>query len=360
MNTKPNKIKCPRCGAQIDVNEVLYHQLEEKVKNEHNRQFASKRAELQEEKEAFEKQKSKYEANLEQAVEQGIQEKTADLEESLTKKVEEEHAEEVKALKEEVREKSEKVNKLNRTQAENERLKREMNTQKGEIELEAQRTITKTVNKEKARIRQFEEEKAERKITEAELKILQRDQTIQQQQAQLKNMQQKLEQGPVQLQGEVLELAIEDWLEEQFPLDAIEEIKKGVKGADCLQTVRNSLGKDCGTIYYESKRAKAFQVAWIDKFKTDIREKNANIGVLVTQTMPKDMDRFGLKDGIWICSFDEFKGLCHVFRDFLIQMSKAVVAQKNKGNKMAMLYDYLTSNEFRLCAEDIVQSHLFK
>lgn len=160
----------------------------------------------------------------------------------------------------------------------------------------------------------------------------------------------------MQLQGEVQELAIEEWLKEQFPLDAIEEIKKGAKGADCLQTVRNSLGKNCGTIYYESKRAKAFQVSWIAKFNADIREKNADIGVLVTQTMPKGMERFGLKDGIWICSFDEFKGLCYVFRAHLIEMSKTVVARENKGDKMARLYDYFTGNEFRLRAEDIVQS----
>ena len=255
-----------------------------------------------------------------------------------------------------MREKSEKVNKLNRIQAENERLKRKMNTQKGEIELEAQRTITETVNQERAKIKQFEEEKAKQRITEAELKITERDEVIDQLKDDLKKAEQKANQVPAPLKGEAQELAIEKWLKEQFPQDAIEEIKKGQRGADCLQTVKNSLGKDCGTIYYESKRAKAFQVAWTDKFKTDIREKNADIGVLVTQTMPKDMERFGLKDGIWICSFDEFKGLCHVFRNFLIQMSKAVVAQENKGNKMARLYDYFTGNEFRLYAEDIVQS----
>ena len=267
----------------------------------------------------------------------------------------EERAEEVRALEKELKEKSDQVKELNKSKAEIGRLKREKDELRDKITFETEQRLNKTLAEKEAKIKQFEEEKAKEKITEAELKITERDKFIDQLKDNLKKAEQKANQVPAPLKGEAQELAIEEWLEEQFPLDAIEEIKKGQSGADCLQTVRN-LGKDCGTIYYESKRTKTFQKNWIDKFKADIREKNADIGVLITQTMPKGMERFGLKDGIWICSFDEFKGLCHVFHDFLIQMSKAVVAQKNRGDKMAMLYDYLTSNEFRSYAEAIVQS----
>ncbi len=436
MNTKSNKIKCPNCGEPIDVNKVLYHQLEgevrkdfdahvkkavqekqrilkEEAREEHaeevkalekelkeksnqvkelnkskaeigrlkrekdelrgkitseleqqlsetlaeketklrknyDRQLAQEQAKLQAEKEAVEKQKLKFDAHVKKAV----QEKQRILKEE----VREEYAGRVKTLEEEVKEKSNKVKELNKAKAEIERLKLAKDEMESEIELKAQKKIAETVNGERAKIKQFEEEKAKQRITEAELKITERDKFIDQLKDDLKKAEQKANQVPGPLKGEVQELAIEDWLKEQFPRDAIEEIKKGAKGADCLQTVKNSLGRDCGTIYYESKRVGSFRKDWIAKFKADIREKKANIGVLVTQTMPKDMDRFGLKDEIWICSFDEFKGLCHVFRDFLIRMSKAIVAQKNRGNKMAMLYDYLTSNEFRSYAEAIVQS----
>jgi hypothetical protein len=104
-------------------------------------------------------------------------------------------------------------------------------------------------------------------------------------------MKRKQEQGSMQLQGEVLELAIEEYLMAQFPLDTIEEIKKGATGADCLQIVNTRDQHNCGTIYYESKRTKAFQPSWIEKFKNDIRVKKANIGVLVTEVMPSDMER---------------------------------------------------------------------
>ena len=107
----------------------------------------------------------------------------------------------------------------------------------------------------------------------------------------------------MQLQGEVQELAIEEWLGSNFPLDTIEEIKKGARGGDCIQIVNTYTKQNCGTIYYESKRTKDFQNTWIEKFKADIREKSATIGVLVTEVMPSEMPRMGMKEGIWICNY---------------------------------------------------------
>jgi hypothetical protein len=168
-------------------------------------------------------------------------------------------------------------------------------------------------------------------------------------------MKRKQEQGSMQLQGEVQELAIEEWLAANFPLDSIEEIKKGARGGDCIQTVNTRTSQNCGTIYYESKRTKDFQPSWIEKFKSDIRIKGANIGVLVTEVLPSDMDRMGLKEGIWICTYDEFKGLCKVLRESIVQVSNALASQENKGDKMVILYDYLTSNTFHMQIEAIVE-----
>ena len=169
-------------------------------------------------------------------------------------------------------------------------------------------------------------------------------------------MKRKQEQGSMQMQGEVMELAIEEWLAKNFPLDTIDEIKKGATGADCLQIVNTREQQNCGTIYYESKRTKTFQTTWIEKFKNDIRHKKANIGVLVTEVMPTDMERMGMKDGIWICTYEEFKGLSAALRQSLIQVSQAIQTQENKGDKMVMLYDFLISSEFRLQIEGIVES----
>jgi hypothetical protein len=187
------------------------------------------------------------------------------------------------------------------------------------------------------------------------LKISERDHLIDQLKEQLKDAHRKAEQGSSQVQGEVQELAIEEWLGEQFPLDTIAEIKKGATGADCLQVVNTRSRTNCGTIYYESKRTRAFQPAWIEKFRNDIRDRNADVGVLVTEVMPTDMERLGLRDGVWVCNFEEFKGLCHVLRESVILVSATAASQENKGDKMEMLYSFLTSNEFRLQVEGIVE-----
>ncbi len=103
------------------------------------------------------------------------------------------------------------------------------------------------------------------------------------------------------------------------------------------------------------KDTKRFKEAWIEKFKADMREKGADIGVLVTEAMPSDMQRMGMRDGVWVCSYEEFKGLCNVLRESLIQVSTALGSQVNKGDKMQMLYDYLTSNSFKMQVEAIVE-----
>jgi len=167
-------------------------------------------------------------------------------------------------------------------------------------------------------------------------------------------MKRKQEQGSQQLQGEVQELAIEEWLETNFPLDSIDEIKKGANGADCLQVINTREQTNCGTIYYESKNAKSFKPAWVSKFKDDMRKKNVNIGVIVTKVLPNGMERMGMiEKNLWVCTFQEFKGLSTALRQSIVLVGSATITQVNKGDKMSLLYDYLTSPEFRMQLEAI-------
>jgi hypothetical protein len=251
-------------------------------------------------------------------------------------------------LQKELNDKSQQIQELNKTKAEIEKLKREKLELKEAIEADAQRRLTQVLHEEKEKIRKAEEEKNEMRFKEMQKQL-------EDQKRLTEEMKRKQEQGSMQLQGEVMELAIEEWLSMQFPLDTIEEIKKGARGGDCIQIINTRTHQNCGSIYYESKRTKDFQPGWIEKFKADIRIKGANIGVLVTEAMPSDMQRMGMKDGIWICSFEEFKGLCNVLRESLIQISNSIASQENKGDKMQMLYDYLTGNTFRLQVEAIVE-----
>ena len=171
-------------------------------------------------------------------------------------------------------------------------------------------------------------------------------------------MKRKAEQGSMQLQGEVQELMLEELLRAHFPYDSIGEVGKGVEGADCMQTVRNSIGVECGKIIFESKRTKTFNNAWIEKLKTDMRNKGADVAILVTQIYPKEMTCFGERDGVWICSFKEVAALTTALRHTIIRIAETTKAEENKGEKMQMLYSYLTGTEFRQQMETIVEGFL--
>lgn len=349
------QIKCPTCGTSIDVQDILAHQLEEEIKQKFQSQLAEEKKKYETEferlnkaKEEFE-QKKKQENNLfQERLENQLKEEKKAIEEKIKIQLQEEQSEQFKVLQAELNEKSEQIKELNRTRAEIEKLKREKGELKEAIEAEAQKKLNEALIVEREKIRKTEADNNELRFKELQKQL-------EDQKKLTEEMKRKQEQGSMQMQGEVQELAIEEWLASQFPLDTIEEIKKGARGGDCLQFVNTRNHQNCGTIYYESKRTKDFQPSWIEKFKADIRDKGANIGVLVTEVMPSDMDRMGLKDGIWICNYGEFKGLCAVLRESIIQVSTAISSQENKGDKMDMLYTYLTSNTFRMQIEAIVE-----
>jgi len=350
-----NKINCPNCGTSIDVQDILAHQLEKEITKKFHSQLADEKKKYEAElnslnnaKEEFELKKKNENELFQERLDKQLKEERITIEEKLKTKLLLEQSEQFEALQKELNEKSEQVKELNLSKIEIEKLKREKSELKEAAEAEAQKKLNEILHSEKDKIRKSEEEKNELKFKELQKQL-------EDQKKLTDEMKRKQDQGSMQMQGEVQELAIEEWLMVQFPLDTIDEIKKGARGGDCIQTVHTRNRQNCGTIYYESKRSKDFQPSWIEKFKTDIREKGADIGVLVTEVLPSGMERMGLKDGIWICSFEEFKGLCHVLRESIVQLSIAIGSQENKGDKMYLLYDYLTSNTFRMQVEAIVE-----
>ena len=310
MNKPDINITCPDCGKEIDVDEILYHQLEEDISKKYKSQLSEAKKEFEEKEEKLKKknaQLDKREKSISEQVDNQVKEKLStqkkELADKIKRDIEEENEEKYKAIQLELAEKSEKLKELNQAKSQIEKLKREKSELRDEIELENQKKITEILQEKQTEI-------AKREAEKNELKISEKEKIIDQLKEQLTEAQRKAEQGSMQLQGEVQELGIEEWLRENFPLDEVTEVKKGQRGADSLQTIKTRTNSNCGSIYYESKRTKEFQNSWIEKFRNDMRDKNANIGVLVTDAMPKGMDRMGLVDGIWVCSYQEFKGLC--------------------------------------------------
>lgn len=350
-----NKINCPNCNAFIDVQDILAHQLEDEIRAKYQNQLLAEKKQFEEKEQALLQQKLEFEAKKKQEnelfqerLEQQLRVDRKAMEDKLKAKLLEENADQMLSLQKELREKSEQVKELNVSKAEIEKLKREKDELKSIAEAEAQKKLNEILAQEREKIKKSEEDKNELRIKELMMQL-------EKQKELTEEMRRKQEQGSMQLQGEVQELAIEEWLTSKFPLDTIDEIKKGARGGDCIQIVNTHSRQNCGKIYYESKRTKDFQPSWIEKFKADMREKGADIGVLVTEAMPSGMDRMGLHDGIWICNFDEFKGLSGVLRESMIQLNMAVASQENRGDKMHLLYDYLTSNTFRMQVEAIVE-----
>lgn len=304
---KNNQINCPHCSGSIDITEIVYRQVSEQVKSDFGQKLSVEKKEI---------------------------------ENKIRKQLMEEKNQELASYRDELNLKIEQVKELNKTKAELERIKREKEELRSAIEAESEQKLTERLLAERKRLMTEVEQKNQLKLSE-------REHIIGQLKDQLKQAQQKAEQGSMQIQGEVQEEAIEAWLQSMFPLDTIQEIKKGARGADCLQIVNTRTNQNCGVIYYESKRTKEFQPSWIEKFKADMRESGATFGILVTEAYPKGHDRMLQMDEIWICSMSEFKGLCQVIRESVILLSNYSTSQENKGEKMQMLYEYLTGNEFR-------------
>ena len=351
MSLQTDKIKCPNCGHQFDVEEALAGRIQAHFQEEFEQKMAEQQRRYSEKEELLKSEQEKFKAlkeNENELFAERLKEKLKEEAQKIQANTREDFEQKLKALQEENLQKKEENRKLKAL---------EINLHKREKELrDQQEDLQLTMEKELLNRQQQIEEGARKKERERfELKEMEWRKKLEDQVKIAEEMQRKAEQGSMQLQGEVQELAIEGWLREQFPLDTIQEVKKGALGADCLQVVNTRHAQNCGKIYYESKRTKAFQSAWIEKFKNDIRNNGADIGVLVTEAMPKDMDRMGLIDGVWVCSFQEFKGLCSVLREHIVLLHTATASQENRGDKMEMLYNFLTSTEFRLQIEGIVE-----
>jgi hypothetical protein len=351
------KINCPGCGVEININEVMYHHLKTEMESKYAHDFQSKleaveneKKLLQAEKQALEKSRQLQSELVDEQVALKLKHEKMMMEARVKAQLQNENADAFDTMQRELEEKNVQLKEFNKVQAEIKRLEREKEALKSSVEVEVEEKLNQALIVEKQRIAKAEENKYEMAIRELQKKL---DDQI----TMTNEMKRRQEQGSMQLQGEVQEIGIEEWLRSTFPLDTIVEVKKGARGADCHHIINSRQKENCGSIYYESKRTKEFGSGWIDKFKNDILEYGATIGILVTDVMPGGMKRMGLKDGVWVCSYDEFKGLCAVIREHIIALDLAAMSQENKGEKMVMLYDFLTSNEFRARVQGILDSH---
>lgn len=340
------EIKCPNCNHSFPIEEVMAEEYKQDLREKMVSFTKQKEEEFQKKAEVFEQQKKQQELAFEQKLVQEKNALQASMAENLRKTISADFENRLKLLAEANQENEEKLKTARNKEVEFLKKEQEIKNREAELELSIQRKLQEQREELVAQVRKQELEKNSLKDTEHQLRVKELEKQLDDQKKLAEEMKRKAEQGSMQLQGEVQELILEELLRNAFPFDLIEEVGKGVRGADCVHNVRNQFGQQCGRIIYESKRTKDFSMEWIEKLKKDMRSMGVDVAVIVTQAYPKGMDCFGERDGVWICSFDEVKAVSYILRDGIVKLFGATKSQENKGDKMHMLYDYLNGNEF--------------
>jgi len=356
------QIKCPSCSFEFPLEEALNDELKteiEKQKQELRQQMLDykKNAEvkIRQMEEDIKKEAQKQEEAFQQKLQAELQKKNAELEASIRKTLASDFENQLSILQQTNKEHEEKLKLAREKELSFLQKEQELKTKEAEFEINLQKKLNQEREKLSIEIRDIEKQKIQQIEHENALKIAELKKQLDDQKKLAEEAIRKVEQGSMQTQGEVQELMLECLLKEHFPFDSVDEVGKGIEGADCILTVRNHKGEDCGKIIFESKRTKAWSNIWVDKLKTDMRNTQAELAVLVSQVFPKDMSCFGEREGVWICSFKEVIALTSALRNAIIRVAEAKMSEENKGEKMQLLYSYLTGVEFRQQIESIVE-----
>jgi hypothetical protein len=339
-------ITCPSCGNEFEPNNVIREQIETELRTKIKDWQLKKEEEYKLKEAALQKQLSAKDDELIKRIAEEKKKLQNDLEQSIRKSLSTDFENQLKMLQQSVADNEEKLKEARRKELEFMQKAQELKRKEEEMELNVQKKIIEAREKLSVEIRKIEDQKKEQLENDYKLKLAEKDKQLEDQRKLAEEMKRKAEQGSMQLQGEVQELLLENILQNTFPHDKIVPVGKGVRGADCIQTICNPFGNECGKIIYESKRTANFSIDWIDKLKADMRSQGADIAVIVTQTLPKDMEHFGEKDGVYICTFIEVRSLASVLRSSILKIFALTKSQEGKGDKMHLLYNYLTGNEF--------------
>ena len=356
--TEPTVV-CPQCKIEIKLTESLAAPLLESVRRDYEQRLIQKDSDiakreklLNERAEAIETAKRTLDQQLQQklqiertriAAEEAQKARLAlgtDLEQKIKK---------IHSLQEVLKQQDTKLAEAQKAQAELIRKQRELDDAKRELEL----TIAKRVQADLSAEREKAKKEAEEEL---KLKVMEKDQTIFAMQKQIEDLKRRAEQGSQQLQGEVQELELETLLSAKFPRDTVQPVPKGEFGGDVLQRVVGPLGQICGTILWESKRTKNWSDGWLAKLREDQRAAKAEIAVIISQALPKDVDVFGYVDGVWVADAKVVLPIAVSLRQTLIEVACARQASEGQQSKMEMVYSYLTGPRFRQRVQAIVEA----
>jgi hypothetical protein len=339
-------IICPNCQNQFEPTDAMRDEIEKELRGKMVDWQKKKEDEFRNKELSFQHQLQQQQEAAQKLLSEEKKKLSTSIEEQLRRQLSGDYENQLRLLQQANSENEEKLKNARQKELEFLQQQQRLLDKEKQIDLEIQRKLLEARTQLEEQIRLQEMEKNSIKETEHQMQMRELQKQLEDQKRLTEEMRRKQEQGSMQTQGEVQETALEELLRSAFPFDLVEEVGKGVKGADCIQLIRNNFGQECGKIIYESKRTQNFSMDWIDKLKADMRSQGADFAVLVTSRMPKDQERFGEKDGIYVCNFAEVKPLAHVLRQGILKLAAALKKEDNKGDKMQLLYNYLTSSEF--------------
>ena len=352
-------IICPKCKTQIKLTESLAAPLVEATRKEYEQQLAEKDDAIARKEKALHRKEdalAKEHEAIEATLEERLKAEGARIAKEEQKKAKlalatdlEEKDRAVSELQETLKKRDEKLAEAQKAQADLLKKQRELEDAKREIELTVEKRVQENVGKVRDQARKEAED-------ELKYKVMEKEQTIGSMQKQIEELKRKAEQGSEQLQGEVQELELEALLRTKFPHDLIEPVPKGEHGGDVLQHVMSPMNQPCGTIIWESKRTKAWSDSWLPKLREDQRAAKAEVAVIVTQALPKDIETFGFIDGVWIVHPKAAIPVALVLRHGLLEVATVRVASEGQQTKMELIYQYLTGPRFRQRVQAIVEA----
>ena len=352
MNTSAIPVTCPSCGHEFPLSGAVLGSLRDDVRKElaadatkREQAVEKKLSEIRDREEKLLKQS----IDLDTEVQKQLGLRLKETEGRARKQAEDSLALKMQDLQAQLNEKSGALKTAQEQELALLRDKRRLQEEREAFAVEMARKL----DAERATLRQ---QLGEQFDEQNRLKLAEREKVIEDLRLQMEALQRKASQGSQQTQGEVLELDFTARLTTTFPADKIEEVSKGVRGGDVSQQVISPIGRGCGMILYETKRTKNWADAWVPKLKEDMRNAKAELGVIVTETLPEGVKRFGLVDGVWVSDYASALPLATSLRWSLLQLTVAKLNQDGAREKTAILYAYLTGAEFRQRVEGVIEA----
>jgi hypothetical protein len=352
-------VVCPQCKTEIKLTESLAAPLLESVRRDYDQRLAQKDADIAKREQALSERAQSLEkakATLDQQVAQKMQLERSRITAEEAQKARlalgsdlDQKAKEINSLQEILKQNNAKLAEAQNAQVELIRKQRELDDAKREIDLTIEKRVQADLNTERDKAKKEAED-------ELKFKVLEKDQTITAMQKQIEELKRRAEQGSQQLQGEVQELELEALLTAKFPRDTIQPVPKGEFGGDVLQRVVGPLNQVCGTILWETKRTKNWSDGWLPKLREDQRAAKAEIAVIISQALPKEIETFGFIDGVWVADPKVALPVALSLRQNLIEVAAARQASEGQQTKMEMVYGYLTGPRFRQRVQAIVEA----